>query len=155
QPRPSRGVASRTEPGAIELTTTRARPIGVALHVVALNQALHALWRGGYFQAAIAGLPGGAEVQLDTLLPPVAPLSGDRVELRIGGIRVTASVASVNINGFEVRAGLAASVGIQYDNSDRDLKFNDVQIEGVWISTGNQTLGSMARTKLEEAIEDA
>src|SRR6185312_5629908 len=64
-------------------------------HVGVFNQALHALWRAGMFNATLSaaqlggGLPAGAGAQISTALPPVADLSGSAVELSIGALQLS------------------------------------------------------------------
>ena len=79
---PSLGVA--IPPGTVLDDTTVNAPstAAAAIHVGVFNQAMHALWRGGMFNATLSGtqlgggLPAGAGAQIATALPPVAAISG-------------------------------------------------------------------------------
>jgi hypothetical protein len=89
---PSLGIP--IPPGTVLDDTAVSAPssAAAAVHVGLINQALHALWRGGMFNANLsgaqlgAGLPGAASAQITTLLPPVAEIKGSSVELSIGGL---------------------------------------------------------------------
>ena len=68
---------------------------GDAFHEVITGQALHALWRAGYFDAVLGGgalngvIPAGVSVTTVASLPPVATIRPDaRVEIAIGSLAV-------------------------------------------------------------------
>src|SRR5690606_15306349 len=77
-----------------DMTVASPRTAGVAVHVGVFEQALHALWRGGMFDATLGGaqlgngLPAEAQIRVSTLLPPVATLSGNAVELSLGAMHL-------------------------------------------------------------------
>jgi len=91
---PSLGVAVPTGAVLDDLTVSAPSSAGVAVHVAVFNQALHALWRGGLFNATLTGsqlggsLPAAAAVQMTTALPPVAEIDGGSVELSLGALQL-------------------------------------------------------------------
>jgi Bacterial Ig-like domain/IPT/TIG domain/Glucodextranase, domain B/Galactose oxidase, central domain len=71
------------------------QPAADAIHASLLGQSLHALWRAGYFDAALTeggvnGLvPAGAALRVTTALPPAVGLRADgRVEIAIGAMNM-------------------------------------------------------------------
>jgi hypothetical protein len=92
--RPSLGIPGRDPTALLDPPgTTAAAPVGLALYEGVLNQVLHGLWRGGFFQAALQ-LAGGAAT-IDAMLPPVAAITGSQAQLMLGGIQAT-----IRIPGF-------------------------------------------------------
>jgi hypothetical protein len=104
-----------------------ARSATVAIHVGILNQVLHTLWRGGFFDADLNAftpanlqLPAGTEATLRTLLPPVASLREDgRLQLQLGAVQARAVVPGVPVieNGLELVFGMVASAPLTFDPS--------------------------------------
>jgi hypothetical protein len=92
--RPSLGIPGR-DPGALldPPGTSAAAPVGLSLYEGVLNQVLHGLWRGGFFQATLQ-LAGGVAT-IDAVLPPVAAITGSQAQLMLGGIQAT-----IRIPGF-------------------------------------------------------
>jgi hypothetical protein len=98
-----------------------AMPVAISLHTGAINQALHALWRGGLLQTPIdvgslAGVPPGTVAMIDTLLPPVVSAgAGSELDLRAGAVHVTLTVPGLLddpvsfVVGGEVSATVAAA----------------------------------------------
>ncbi|TMQ18632.1 MAG: hypothetical protein E6J90_19805 [Deltaproteobacteria bacterium] len=94
QSRQSLGVPRRTPTALLDPPgTSAARPVGLSLYEGVLNQVLHSLWRGGFFQAALQ--LGSASATIDARLPPVAMISGSQAQLMLGGID-----AMITIPGF-------------------------------------------------------
>jgi hypothetical protein len=91
---PSLGVPIQTGTVLDDMTVSAPSTAGVAVHVGVLDQALHALWRGGMFDATLTGaqlgngLPAAAGVQMTTQLPPVAVISASSVELSVGALQL-------------------------------------------------------------------
>lgn len=93
--RPSLGTPVR--PGAVLLDPAVALPAnaGAAFHEAIHGQALHALWRGGYFDTVLTGgalngaVPAGVSLITAASLPPLAMMRGDgRTEFAIGALSV-------------------------------------------------------------------
>jgi hypothetical protein len=91
---PSLGAPIPTGTVLSDMTVASPSTTGIAVHVGVFDQALHALWRGGMFNATLGGaqlgngLPADAEIRVSTLLPPVAALSGNAVELSLGAMHL-------------------------------------------------------------------
>ena len=73
--------------------TSGTRPVGLSLYEGVLNEVLHGLWRGGFFQATLQ--LGSATAAIDARLPPVAAIVGNQAQMMLGGIQ-----ASIQIPGF-------------------------------------------------------
>jgi hypothetical protein len=92
--RPSLGIPGRTASALLDPPGTTAQaPVGLSLYEGVLNQVLHGLWRGGFFQATLQ-LAGGSAT-IDATLPPVAAIAGNQAQLMLGGIQAT-----IRIPGF-------------------------------------------------------
>lgn len=92
--RPSLGIPGRDPAALLDPPgTTAAAPVGLSLYEGVLNQVLHGLWRGGFFQATLQ-LAGGTAT-IDAVLPPVAAITGNQAQLMLGGIQAT-----IRIPGF-------------------------------------------------------
>jgi hypothetical protein len=92
--RPSLGIPGRDPVALLDPPgTTAAAPVGLSLYEGVLNQVLHGLWRGGFFQATLQ-LSGGTAT-IDAVLPPVAAITGNQAQLMLGGIQAT-----IRIPGF-------------------------------------------------------
>lgn len=88
QNRPSLGIPRRTADPLLDPPgTSPASPVGLSLYEGVLNQVLHGLWRGGFFQAALQ--IGSGSATIDARLPPVAAITGNQVQLMLGGIQGT------------------------------------------------------------------
>lgn len=88
---PTLGVARRADPVLLDPPVSSPRTIGLSFYESAINQVLHALWRGGLFQAEL-DLGSGARVGIDALIPPVAHIQGSGMRLMLGGVRATVRV---------------------------------------------------------------
>ncbi len=111
---PSLGVALPPRDAA---EPARSTPATVIVLPAVLNQALHALWRGGEFDASVLGgsgiaasLPRGTTITIATALPPVASLRSDgRVNLDLGALSLSGALPGVHLDappGDRRRAGL-------------------------------------------------
>lgn len=149
---------------------------GVAIHVGVLDQALHALWRGGMFNATMTGtqlgngLPAAAGIRVSTLLPPVATLSGSAVELSLGAMHLQVSYPGL-FGGTDgggnplppLRVELGARATSTPTLAGNDLKFGGFVITEMHFSTGdvsldastNGVLTSMLQTLLQKVIDQS
>lgn len=149
----SRGVAL---PPAVADAVTLRTPATVTLQPAVLNEALHTLWRAGFFDAniSVAALadvfPQGTRVQIATALPPVAQLRTDgRLVVDLGGL-----TASIPIPGasrpFAVTIGARASLGVTLMGND--LRFGGITVDEMHISIDNESISSTERAALTRGV---
>lgn len=126
----------------------------VAVHEAVLNQAVHALWRGGFFDATLGsavlggGLPAGVEATMATGLPPVVVLRADkRAELSIGAVTLVLTYPDLFATPITVTLGARASMAVAL--MGEDLSFSDIRIEELYFSTGLASLDMGTRDTIE------
>ena len=156
------GTPQRTTPslgaahpeGDILLDPTIAGTIGVSMHVVILNKILHALWRGGFFDATLgsslfgASAPMGTSVTLETSLPPVLILkSGGKVDLHLGAIRMGITYPGLFEDPLLVDIGATARTDVVLNGDE--LKFNNIVLGEFYFSAGDVSLDETTRDVLE------
>ena len=92
---PSLGIAQRDPSALLDPPgTSPSSPVGISAYEGLLNEVLHALWRGGYFQATVT-VAGGSAV-IDGRLPPVAAIQGSNTaQLMLGGISATLTIPGI------------------------------------------------------------
>lgn len=173
---PSLGVP--IPPGAVlnDMTVSAPATAGVAVHVGVFDQALHALWRGGLFNATMSGtqlggaLPADAEIRVNMQLPPVAAMSGNAVELSLGSMNLAVTYPGL-FGGTDaggnplppLRVVLGARATSTPTLVGNDLKFGSFVITEMHFSTGdvsldsstNGILTSMLRTLLQKVIDSS
>jgi hypothetical protein len=163
---PSLGVP--IPPGAMlnDMTVSAPSTAGVAIHVGVLDQALHALWRGGMFNTTLNGtqlgngLPAGAEMRLNTLLPPVASLNGNAVELSLGAMNLAVTYPGL-FGGTDgsgnplppLRVVLGARATSTPTLVGNDLVFGSFVITELHFSTGDVTLDSSTNAVLTSMLQ--
>jgi hypothetical protein len=173
---PSLGVPIPTGTVLDDTTVSPPSTAGVAIHVGVFDQALHALWRGGMFNATMTGaqlgngLPAGAGIRVSTQLPPVAMLSGNAVELSLGAMQLAVSYPGLfggtDANGNPLpplRVELGARATSTPSLVANDLKFGSFVITEMHFSTGdvsldsstNGVLTSMLQTLLQKVIDQS
>lgn len=149
--RTTRGAPLRGGGRLLDISGTAAT--AVAVHEAVLGQALHALWRGGFFDAtldssALSGLPTGVEATIATGLPPVALLRADgRVELQLGALQV--ALTYPDLFTTDVQVGLGARVSLAVALSGEELRFSDVRVEALFFSTDLASLDMHTRDTIE------
>lgn len=149
--RPTLGAPSRPAPHILD--AGGGGSTAVAVHETILNQALHALWRGGFFDAtldsaSIGGVPEGVSAQLATGLPPVAMVEdSDRVELSLGAVALLLRYPELFSEPIFVTLGVRASMGARL--AGEDLAFEDFRIEDLFFSTDLASLDMGTRDTLE------
>jgi len=160
--RPSLGIPRRTATPLLDPPgTTTARPVGVSLYEGVLNQVLHGLWRGGFFQATIQ--VGSASATIDARLPPVAAVSGTQAQLMLGGIHATIRIPGIIDTPIPILFGgrATASVSLVGDS----LHFGNLTLAQLFVSfqvslTQSQRtamsslLTQVLQTSLADAIND-
>lgn len=173
---PSLGVPIPTGTVLDDLPVSAPSTAGVAIHVGVFDQALHALWRGGMFNATMTGaqlgngLPAGAEIRVTTLLPPVATLSGNAVELSLGAMQLAVTYPGLfggTDGGGKPLPPLRVALGARATSTPslvgNDLKFGSFVITEMHFSTGdvsldastNGVLTSMLQTLLQKLIDQS
>ena len=173
---PSLGVPIPTGTVLNDVTVSPPSTAGVGIHVGVLDQALHALWRGGMFNTTLNGallgngLPAGAEMRLTTQLPPVAMLNGNAVELSLGAMNLAVTYPGL-FGGTDgsgnplppLRVVLGARATSTPTLVANDLKFGSFVITEMHFSTGdvsldastNNVLRSMLQALLQKVIDQS
>ena len=142
-------------PGAVGNDPASVTRTGVAAHVGIFNQVLHALWRGGMFEATLTGadidpdLPAEASASLVTRLPPVAQVIGSQVEIHLGGIEVSVDHPDLPNN---LQVSLGAAVRTSVTLSGNDLSFGGLTIEELHISSDALSLSAADQQELEDML---
>jgi hypothetical protein len=125
------------------------QPVAVADHVGLFDQALQALWRGGWFDASFSSA-NGSSITLTTMLPPVLFVrSGSSLGLDLGGIEATVSVPGV-LDGVHARAGLRASAVTSL--AGNALAFAPPTLEELNIVAPDANLDDAAMKALTDAL---
>lgn len=158
--RPSFGVARRTQTPLLDPPgTTPARPVGLSLYEGLLNHVLHALWRGGFFQASLQLGKGTASI--DARLPPVVALgAGNGASLMLGGIQATVRIPGVINTPISVVFGGRASASINL--AGEALQVGNLSLDQLFISTTTSltqaqrnALGDLLTEVLQGVLLDA
>ena len=147
----SRGIAlqpaSATEPA-------RTTPATVTVQPGMLNQALHTLWRGGYFDATLDAsrfgsfFPMGSTLALATALPPVASIDGDRVNLDLGAMTVTIRVPDAP--PISITAGARASTTVTLMGND--LRFGGLRLDEIHLDFNGTSMNATERMALAGSL---
>jgi hypothetical protein len=173
---PSLGVPIPTGTVLDDTLVVAPSTAGVAIHVGVFDQALHALWRGGMFHATMNGaqlgngLPAGAAIGVNTLLPPVATMSGSAVQLSLGAMQLQVTYPGL-FGGTDgsgnplppLRVELGARATSTPTLVGNDLHFGNFVVTELHFSTGdvsldastNGVLTSMLQTLLQKIIDQS
>lgn len=150
--RPTLGAPSRAGPRLLD--AGGAGTAAVAVHETIMNQALHALWRGGFFDATLdaaaigGGLPAGVEGEMSTGLPPVMIFTADkRAELSIGAINLRLTYPALFATPINITLGARASMRPSLVGND--LQFGDFRIDELYFSTDLASLDMSTRDTVE------
>ncbi|MHB8455334.1 MAG: hypothetical protein ACYDDO_11720 [Acidiferrobacterales bacterium] len=154
---------SRSTPGAPIPFGARAldpditSSVGVALHVGLFDQALYALWRGGYFDVTFGAgalngvVPNGVELQVSAGLPPTVQLQSDgRVQIALGAANVHLTYPSVLSNPADL--GLGGRVSCAMLLSGQNLLLRDCRVDELHISPGSAALDAQAQTAVDQLL---
>lgn len=134
--RASRGVPRRVANPLLDPSgTTAARPVALALHEGTLNQVLHALWRGGFFQATLA-LGSSGTATIDAHLPPIVEITGGtghRARMTLGGVQSTVTIPGVITTPVPLMFGGVASAPVSLVGND--LRFGTLVLDRLYVAT--------------------
>jgi hypothetical protein len=132
--RPTLGIGHRTATALLDPPgTTAAQPVGLSVYEGTLNHVLHALWRGGFFQANLQLGTDGTAV-LDARLPPVVKvLPGNQAELTLGGIGAVVTLPGVISNPVSLTFGGRATAALTLQNGD--LVVGNLALTDVYVAT--------------------
>lgn len=154
QNRPSLGVPGRTANPSTDVPgTSGAAPVGLSLYEGVLNQVLHGLWRGGFFQATLAFGGGGTATAgtatIDAELPPVAAISGTTAQLMLGGIQASIRVPDLIDPPIAIVFGGRATASVALDGSA--LTFGNLSLGQLFVSF-QTSLTQSQRTAMENLL---
>lgn len=128
---------------------------GVAIHEAVLNQALHALWRGGFFDAVLdtdslgGSLPAGVTAELSTGLTPVAVIGDEgRVQLSLGAMVMRLDYPELFADPINLTLGVRASMTARVTGGDT-LVFEGFEIDELYFSTDLASLDMSTRDTIE------
>lgn len=148
---PTLGVA--VPPGSYLYEPSGGQNTSVSVHLMLLNQALHALWRGGLLEADIGeALFGedaeGASVSLRTTLPPVAALNPDgSATLMLGGMRLEMVYPGLFDEPVTLSLGATANTEVNINNGQ--LSFSNITLNEFHLSPDEISLNEGTRDILE------
>lgn len=164
---PSLGVP--IPPGTVldDMPVSLPSTAGVAIHVGVFDQALHALWRGALFNTTLNGaalggaLPADAGIRVTTLLPPVAQLVGNNVELSLGSLQLAVTYPGL-FGGTDaggnplppLRVGLGARATSSPTLVGNDLNFGSFVITEMHFSTGDVSLDASTNAILTGMLQN-
>jgi hypothetical protein len=158
--RPSLGVARRTQTPLLDPPgTSSVRPVGLSLYEGVVNQVLHALWRGGFFQATLQ--LGSGTASIDARLPPVVAIgAGNGANLMLGGIQATVTIPGVINTPISIVFGGRASASINLVGEA--LVFGNLSLDQLFVSATTPltqaqriALSNLLRQVLQVVLVDA
>jgi hypothetical protein len=152
QTRPSLGIAQRTSSALLDPPGTgNANPVGISAYEGLLNEVLHALWRGGYFQATL-NIAGGTAV-IDGRLPPVAAIgANDTANLMLGGISATLTIPGVIDTPIQILFGGNAAASVKLVGNS--LVFGGLTLTNLYVSF-QVSLSQAQRNAMESFLTSA
>jgi len=152
QSRPSLGIARRTSTPLLDPPgTSGSNPVGIAAYEGLLNEVLHALWRGGYFQATL-NISGGTAV-IDGRLPPVAVIGANKTAvLMLGGISATLTIPGIIDSPIQILFGGTANASVSLVGND--LVFGGLTLTNLYVSF-QATLSQSQRDAMESFLQSA
>jgi hypothetical protein len=160
QNRPSLGVARRTPNPLLDPPGTGgATSVGISFYEGALNQVLHGLWRGGFFNANLN--IGGGTATIDGRLPPVAQIMpNNTARLMLGGIAATITIPGVINQPLPIIFGGRASANVTLVGNT--LAFGNLTLNQLYVSfqtslTQQQrtAMANFLTTVLQDVLADA
>jgi hypothetical protein len=153
---PSLGVPMPV--GSVRTDAISGSSVLVGVHVGLLNQALHALWRGNFFEASLdsttlgSSVPPGLVASIVTALPPVVEnIGNNKMRLMMGAVRLSLIYPGIFDDPLDVVLGAKAVTDISIVGDD--LSFGNVVLEDLVFSTKRVTLDATTRSVLEDFLE--
>jgi len=129
--RPSLGIPRRTADPLLDPPgTSTARPVGLSLYEGVLNEVLHSLWRGGFFQAQLQ--LGSGLATIDAQLPPVAAITGSQAQLMLGGIHATIRIPGIIETPIPIVFGGRATASVSLVGNA--LQIGNLTLEPLFVS---------------------
>jgi len=130
--RPSLGIPRRTATVLMDPPgTSPSSPVGISAYEGLLNQVVHGLWRGGYFQATLN--IGGGTATIDSRLPPVAVIGANRTaQLMLGGVSATLKIPGVIDNPIQILFGGRAQASVSLVGNT--LVFGGLNLDQLFVS---------------------
>ncbi|MGF1464524.1 MAG: hypothetical protein ACFCGT_00190 [Sandaracinaceae bacterium] len=130
--------------------------VHVAIDEALVNQALHALWRGGFLAGTVdaeeLGLPAGVTATLSTSLPPVATVGDDgRLQVSLGALSV--DLGADELLAEPVRVRLGARVSLAVTAAGDELAFDDVRVDELALAAPDASLDGDTREVLEGLLQ--
>jgi hypothetical protein len=155
QARPSFGAP--LPPGTRLLDPVSATAMQIALYPGLHDQALHALWRAGYFDASFAGgalgglVPAGAAIALVPNLPPAVTLRNDgRLEITLGAVNL--HVDYLALLGTPVDGSLGGRVSCVPNLIGQALALVNCAVDELHVSTGEIVPDAQTQAALEDLL---
>lgn len=144
-------------PGSSLHDASGSTAVSLAVYGGVLNQALHALWRGGLFHASLDSgdlggvLPSGATANIETLLPPVTQIiSASEARVMLGAMRLRLVLPGIFDEPLEVVLGATARASISLVGSD--LRFGNIVLQELYVATPGISLPDATRSTLESFV---
>lgn len=156
-----RGVESRgvAVPGTtVRLDPTTPRSVVAAIQLGLLNQALHAAWQGGLFDATIGGdtlgdgIPAEAAGSLRMELPLVAGGTDDgALRAMLGGATVGLVYPGIFDTPVPIELGASVSVRVTVID-DATIEFESVSLDEFYFDTGAVVLDARSEQLVEQFL---
>ncbi len=158
-PAHARPVPGAPVPSGNRLFTESGQPMLTAVHTGVFNQALFAVWRGGYLDMSLDGgdlaglVPVGAALEVSASLPPTATLrDDDRLVLSLGAVNYDLGYPALLAE--PVSGSLGGRVSCALSLADRELILDDCMTDELFLSTGATALDPQTRLDLETMLTD-
>jgi hypothetical protein len=152
--KPSNGIPLSTPISSFALPNSGA--MGASVHESTLNQALHALWRAGYFDVKFdkptsgVALPDGVKIDLSTQLPPVSMVFEDRIELSLGGLTAKIVYPPLINVPIPIRLGARGTMAVRL--LDNSLVFDSFALQELHFASEATDLDPATNALIEVTI---
>jgi len=144
--------------GPLKLDIASNFPIAMALNVGVIDQVLHALWRGGYFDLVLqpgdlnGAIPAGVSLESNALLPPTAELTTNgRLRVSLGAMRTTLTHPLL-ANPVPLTIGGRISCIPVLVEASEDLSLDDCNVEELHLSRDGELLAPQIQLALEALL---
>jgi len=133
--------------------------LAAANHVGVFNQAMHALWRGGYFDAELSEghvnglIPAGVTLRTTAALPPVTTIRSDgRLDVALGAVQVHVEYPALLATPVDV--GIGGRVSCDKRLVGNDITLDNCTVDELHVSTG-AVLDPATGAQIEELLSAA